>query len=130
MPSCGHAEMVDAKLRQLGELVDMRFERGCVGVDFGVPARDRVDAGSPAPRYRRRLSIRPRRMLKRTATHAHRIELDDFGIRIVVRGSASRRPSRAELRQHVPPDSSGHWPGTRPDTTAPATTPSGFTCAR
>jgi hypothetical protein len=35
-----HAEMVDAKLRKLAQLSDVRFERGGIRVDFRMPARD------------------------------------------------------------------------------------------
>ena len=41
----GHAEMVNAELWQFRQPVDMRPERRGIGIDFGVLAGDRVDAG-------------------------------------------------------------------------------------
>src|SRR6185369_5234895 len=39
-----HAKMVDRDLRQLYERSEVGLERGGIGIDFGMPSGDRVDA--------------------------------------------------------------------------------------
>jgi hypothetical protein len=75
----GHAEMVDAELRQLGELADMRLERRRIGVDLGVPSGERVDATRERDHVVHAVDL-PAPHVEADRAHADAVEPDDLAV--------------------------------------------------
>jgi hypothetical protein len=92
--------MVDAELGQFRQPVDMRPERRGIGIDFGVPARDRVDAGCQCCDVIDAVDPAAEQ-IEAHGAHAERIEFGDLRVRAIVRDLRHADPAGTELRQDV-----------------------------